>query len=87
MNYLIATVATLLGCYFFLALLYSKWRTSWRGSSEPAGRLTHLGFAIVLLLMGGLFLVHPDGGIAPKYLGFAIIAGFALAAIGHVIDD
>ena len=75
-----------IGTWAFVALFVVKYRLGWYGTNVKGGRCTHIGFSMVFVLAGSLVVFQNPNQPAHPLIGIGLILGFALVAVGNVID-
>ena len=86
MNVFMGIVFGVIGLYVLSSLFVKKYRLPWRGRTEPAGRITHLGVGLTFFCFGFLFAIED---FSPAVAGILIICGLLgvlLSVIGNFID-
>lgn len=86
MSLFMGIVLGVLGIYNLISLFVPKYRLPWRGRTEPAGLITHLGFGLIFFCFGFLFVVKDNSPVLAGVLAIGGLLGMLLAAIGNFID-
>jgi hypothetical protein len=86
MRVFMGVVLAVFGIYALTSLFVPKYRLPWKGRTEPAGRITHLGFGLTFFCFGFLFVIKDYSPMSAGILAIGGLFGTLLAAIGNFID-
>lgn len=79
-------IGVAVGIYELTAIFVPRYRTRWRGRTEPAGPVTHLGFGLMFLCVGLLFVIRDSTPVPPVILAIGAAVGMLLAAFAFIFD-
>ncbi len=86
MNIFMGIVFGVIGLYVLSSLFVKKYRLPWRGRTEPAGRITHLGVGLTFFCFGVLSVIKDFSLIVAGILLIFGLLGVLLSVIGNFID-
>jgi hypothetical protein len=86
MNVFMGVVLAVFGIYFLSSLFVSRFRHPWKGRTEPASRISHLGFGLTFFCFGFLFVIKDFSPVSAGILAIGGLFGMLLAAIGNFTD-